>query len=86
MKIELQLLLNKFIERNFRLREMKKVISDLADLEEAAKLLHSPKRIYMRNEDREWYEICINDCKSDLEQYCLEFELEDLIEDYETEE
>ena len=86
MKRELQLLLNEFIERNFSLSDMRTVISNLADLEEAVKLLHSPKRIHMRNEDRDWFELCDDDCKTDLATYGLEYELKDLIEDYETEE
>lgn len=86
MKKELEQLLNEFIERKFSLSDMRTVISNLADLEEAAKLLHNPKRIYMRNQDREWYEICDDDCKTDLETFGLEYELKNLIEDYETEE
>lgn len=86
MKIELQLLLNEFIERNFSLSDMRTVISNLADLEESVKLLHSPKRYHMRKEDRDWFEICDDDCKTDLATYGLEYELKDLIEDYETEE
>jgi len=86
MKYELQRLLYEFIERDFSLSEMRTVISNLADLEEAAKLLHSPKRIYMRKEDRDWYELCEDDCKTDLSTYLLEYELKDLVEDYETEE
>lgn len=86
MKKELIQLLNEFIERNFSLSEMRTVISNLADLEEAVKLLHSPKRIYMRKEDRDWYELCDNDCKRDLSTYLLKYNLKDLVEDYETEE
>lgn len=86
MKKELKQLLNEFIERNFSLSEMRTVISNLADLEEAVKLLHSPKRIYMRKEDRDWYELCNDDCKTDLTTFGLEYELKDLVEDYETEE
>lgn len=86
MKKELQLLLNEFIERNFSLSDMRTIISNLADLEEAVKLLHSPKRYHHHNQDLEWFEICDDDCKTDLATYGLEYELKDLIEDYETEE
>ena len=82
MKIELQHLLNEFIERDFTIYEMHKVLDALLDLHEELRL----RELYRKRQDFNMIKytdrdikIAKKEAKKILDEYSLEYELDELI-------
>ena len=83
MKYELQLLLNEFIERDFTIYEMHKVLDALLDLHEEMRLreLHRKRQDYdMIIKDNREIEIVKKEAQDILDGYYLEYKAEELTE------
>lgn len=80
MKLEVQLLLNEFIDRNFTVGEMSRVLEDISDYQDALKDSENPKRVDMRSHDFEWLATCEEYLETTLNQLGLDYEPKDLIE------
>ena len=79
MTYVIQQLLNEFISRDYTLKEMAEVLTNLADYEEAKKKVEDPTRFESREHDTIWLNSCKLSLESTLEWNALEDFKEELL-------